>query len=289
MGESTTINLKGITVSIVVGLIVCLILLIQSLQDRDTRLIFCNVGQGDAAYMRIQNSFDVLIDAGPNRSILDCLGKHMPFHDRNIELVFISHPQADHIGGLLPVSERYRVGAIIGYLPPSTSTLSAKLKRSLDKQHTRIIPPAKDMRISFLNGYFQILSAPDRSSYADIQANESSVVLLYNEKNTSALFTGDATVSTLYPVQTQLLAESHSPLSLLKVPHHGSRTGLDPSLSFLAESTYSVISVKRSNSYGHPDKSIISLLQSHGSQLLRTDVQGDITFHITSHDLQLVP
>lgn len=92
-------------------LIVC-VSFVFPLFDGRTKIVFCDVGQGDAAYIRIKNQFDILIDAGPDRSVLDCLGKYMPFYDRKIELIITSHPQKDHIGGLLYVLDRYQVGEI---------------------------------------------------------------------------------------------------------------------------------------------------------------------------------
>lgn len=254
----------------------------------ETTLVFCNVGQGDGAYIRIQNQLDVLIDTGSGASMLACLGRYMPFYDRSIDLIFISHPQGDHIGGLLPILDRYRVGAVITNLPPQTASLSAQLEQRLQKTHTRLIKPVQNTQISLLQGTIHILSSPNSLRLDDKQMNDSSLILLYEELGTSALFTGDSTTSVLRTVEKELLAEGYQHLSILKVPHHGSRTGLDPSLTFLAESVWSVISVGRDNSYGHPDQTVLSLLQSHGSTILRTDKQGDVRFTITSNGLKLI-
>ncbi len=72
-------------------------------------VVFCNVGQGDAAYLRINNKVDVLIDSGPDSRVLDCLGKYMPFYDKTIELAFLSHPHFDHYGGFLSLAGRYHI------------------------------------------------------------------------------------------------------------------------------------------------------------------------------------
>ena len=85
-----------------------IIFFIFSFSSKD-KIIFCEVGQGDAAYIRLKNQTDILVDAGPNRKILDCLGKHMPFLDRTIELAILSHPQNDHYGGFLSVLDRYDI------------------------------------------------------------------------------------------------------------------------------------------------------------------------------------
>ena len=80
-----------------------------SLFDTRTKIVFCDVGQGDAAYIRVHNRIDILIDAGPDNSVLECLGRHMPFWDKTIEYSFISHPQSDHYGGFPTILEHYSV------------------------------------------------------------------------------------------------------------------------------------------------------------------------------------
>ncbi|PIP63494.1 hypothetical protein COW97_02210 [Candidatus Roizmanbacteria bacterium CG22_combo_CG10-13_8_21_14_all_34_12] len=86
---------------------------LSSFFDERTKIVFCNVGQGDAAYIRIRNKIDVLIDAGPDKSVLSCLGKYMPFWDRKIELAFLSHPNNDHYNGYFFIADRYKIDKFI--------------------------------------------------------------------------------------------------------------------------------------------------------------------------------
>ena len=78
-----------------------------SLPDGKLHLAFCDVGQGDAAYVRFPDGRDMLVDGGPNNKVLECLGRHMPFWDRHINLVVLTHPQKDHMQGLIAVLDRY--------------------------------------------------------------------------------------------------------------------------------------------------------------------------------------
>ena len=73
------------------------------LPDQKLHVVFCDVGQGDAAYIRGPNNMDMLIDGGPNDKVLNCLGRHMPFYDRTIDVIMLSHAQKDHLQGLLSV------------------------------------------------------------------------------------------------------------------------------------------------------------------------------------------
>src|SRR4030042_2321296 len=74
---------------------------------------FFDVGQGDAEFVTTPDKKQILIDGGPDLSVLEKLGKSMPFYDRYIDLVILNHPEADHLNGLFEVLRRYRVGAII--------------------------------------------------------------------------------------------------------------------------------------------------------------------------------
>ncbi len=95
---------------IVLGL---LIGVLTSLPDGKLHLVFCDVGQGDAIYIKTPKGSDILVDGGPNEKVLDCLGRHLPFYDRDIELVVLTHPHADHFTGLISVLERYSVKKIV--------------------------------------------------------------------------------------------------------------------------------------------------------------------------------
>jgi len=81
-------------------------------QDDKLRIVMCDVGQGDAVLVSWK-SYQLLVDGGPDNSVLSCLGKNMGFWDRKIEVVVVTHPQADHMTGLIEVVERYEVGQLI--------------------------------------------------------------------------------------------------------------------------------------------------------------------------------
>ena len=76
--------------------------------DINLQIIACDVGQGDAILIQ-KNTTQVLIDGGPNQSVLNCLGRHLPFWDKQIELVILTHPQEDHYAGLIDVFKTYKI------------------------------------------------------------------------------------------------------------------------------------------------------------------------------------
>src|SRR3989344_7323649 len=103
---------KTLLITAFLSSIVVLLVFFSNYFNSQTRIVFCDVGQGDGTYIRIKNRIDILIDAGPNRKILECLGKYMPFYDRSIELGIISHAQKDHFGGFLYLLDRYDIKKI---------------------------------------------------------------------------------------------------------------------------------------------------------------------------------
>ena len=98
--------MKKILIPIVISALALVFLFFYQtgqLSDKVLKVVFCDVGQGDAIYIRTPGSIDILIDGGPDKKVLNCLSENMPLVDREIELVFATHPDADHISGLVNV------------------------------------------------------------------------------------------------------------------------------------------------------------------------------------------
>jgi len=81
--------------------------------DGRFHIVFCNVGLGGAAYVRFADGRDMLVDGGPDDKVLSCLGRHMPFWDRYINIAVLFHLQKDHMGGLTSVFDRFTIGYFI--------------------------------------------------------------------------------------------------------------------------------------------------------------------------------
>ena len=80
-----------------------------TLNDGKFKVVMCDVGQGDAILIRTPKGKTFLFDGGPDKAVLECLSDHMPFWERTIEGVILSHPHADHLNGLIEVLKRYQV------------------------------------------------------------------------------------------------------------------------------------------------------------------------------------
>jgi competence protein ComEC len=248
------------------------------LSSSNTKIVFCDVGQGDAIYLRLQNNIDILVDGGPNTRVLDCLGKYMPFYDRTIEIAIITHPQKDHYFGFFSILDRYTVQKLFLSPFPHPTSLFQKL---LDKIHDRNISSTYingRNKMSFKNAsllfHWPVPNIMPEKAKED--ANNYSIVATFEENDFRLLLTGDATPYVLAVLSQQ----SNMRSSLLKIPHHGSKQGLIPEFLKLAEPLVSVISVGRNNSYHHPSLSILDMLKASNIKTYRTDVDGDVVVEV---------
>jgi len=256
--------------------IIILFSFIWTQPDGKLRIVFCDVGQGDAAYVLFPDGRDMVVDGGPNDKIIDCLGRHMPFWDRHIDIVLMTHPQKDHMQGLISVFARYDVDYFVRSNVENSTEGFQKLTEVVQRNNI----PQKFMSqgqtigidntsLSFVWPSENILGA---STVGDL--NDYSLVFVLRYGNFDVLFTGDADTRVEKHYAGSMLADDQ--IEVLKVPHHGSRTGMSQSFIDSVRPRLSVISVGK-NGYGHPTKEIIAMLENIGSRILRTDKAGDIT------------
>ncbi|MDO8498020.1 MAG: hypothetical protein Q7S61_05770 [bacterium] len=278
-------------------------LFIQSIFDTRTKIVFCDVGQGDGAYIRVQNRYDIVIDAGPNTKILECLGKYMPFYDRTIEMAFLSHPQKDHFYGFIPMLDRYTITTFMLNPISNDSKSFQELKSKLTKNSSlHIVNPYAGATYTLGSSHIEIhwptrqfiaenslFSSPrkERNNFytATSDLNAFSLIFAYQEGKIDVLFTGDTTPETLFA----LSQKANHRYDILKVPHHGSKNGLNSTFLSLAEPTWSVISVGKNNSYGHPHQEVLDMLKAIKTNILRTDEIGDVVFYIENGKLTREP
>lgn len=241
--------------------------------DGKLRIVFCDVGQGDAVFIRTPNKQDILIDGGPDNSVLNCLSEHMPFWDKEIELVFATHPDADHITGLVAVFENYKVKSFNTSKKTTDTAIFKRLNSTIAKHYVpvRYIYSGDKFKV----GQVELLTFWPTAEYVSadnksVATNNFSLIQLLSYGDFTALFTGDNIASNLEGVFTEPLS-----VDVLKVPHHGSKTGLNATLLQELAVNMAVISVGK-NSYGHPTPFILDLLNQFGIKTLRTDRGGEV-------------
>lgn len=248
--------------------------------DGKFHLVFCDVGQGDAIFLRTPSGVDILVDGGPNDSVLSCLSRHMPFWDRTIELALLTHPHADHFTGLIDVFNRYTVlsfhteklaNKTAGFRHFSEELKAGKIKsrfvstgdtfRTKDGVVLRVLSPSQ-----------AFLSATAPGGNIEESGEFASLVLIVSFGTFNVLLSGDSQIDGL----GEALGGKLPPIEVFQVPHHGSKNGLNETLLEAIRPRVAVISVGKNNRYGHPSNEIVKILRDEDIKILRTDRDGEI-------------
>lgn len=236
-----------------------------------------DVGQGDATLIETPRHHRILIDGGPDQSVLSQLGAVMPFYNKTIDLMVLTHPQEDHMFGLISVLRRYRVGAVlmtdVNY---NTSTYSEFKKMIIDK-HIPVYQARAGQRVQFDDGVvLDVLYPFDDLTGVNFpgDVNDASVATRITYNKEQFLVMGDAGMME----EINLINSGEDiDVDVLKVSHHGSRTST--SALFLEKTSPSIvtISVSAHNKYGHPTKETLDRLTAvPGITIFRTDQNGRI-------------
>ncbi len=263
--------------------------------EKILKIIACDVGQGDAFLVTCGDS-QILLDGGPNSKVLDCLSENIPFWDRTIEALVLSHPQKDHFTGLIDVFENYQVKYFFTTPLDSSSQEWGVLKDLVRGGNTEVINPVNGERYRLGLIYLDILyplkeSFLEESGYFEINKdtfglgtfsskkdpNSFSLVLVLSYGEFEALFTGDIDPKLSDFVSGEIIKRGFDDIEYIKVPHHGSKNGASDLLIRTLVPDIAVISVGENNSYGHPHEEIIDLFKKYEVEILRTDISGEIT------------
>jgi competence protein ComEC len=238
-------------------------------------VIFFNVGQGDSVFIETPTRHQILIDGGPSSKIIEKLAKEIPFWDRSIDLIILTHPEKDHLTGFLEVLKRYKVEnilwtGIIRDIPEYKEWLNL-----LEKEKGNVKIAKAGEKISCKNCQWKIevfypFESLEGEEFED--SNNTSIVSKLIFGNSSFLFTGD-----IYKDVEESLTLTPFDLNskILKVAHHGSKTSSSEKFLERVLPEIAVISVGE-NKYGHPNKEVLEILKKYGIRVLRTDREGDI-------------
>lgn len=235
---------------------------------------FLNIGQGDAIFMQAPNGNQVLVDAGPSKTVLRELGKVMPFYDRTIDVMIVTNPDTDHMAGFIDVLQRYEVSyALESGTISNTSTYKELSNKMNDEDLTKLL--ARRGMVILIDAkrsiYLQVLF-PDRD-VSGINRNDGSIMMKLVYGKTSFMFTGDAPVK----MERYLISlEDDLKSTILKVGHHGSKTSTSIEFARAVSPELAVISAGKNNRYGHPHKEVISVLENQKIPYLITGEHGRV-------------
>ena len=243
--------------------------------DHELRVSFLNVGQGDAIFIESPTGIQVLIDGGRDRSVLRELSTVMPWYDRSIDLVIATHPDADHITGLIDVLDRYDVGAVIESSVRGDTDLWRVLKGVIAAEGAARAVAMRGQMIDLGGGARLEILFPDRA-VPQVEKNAGSIVARLVYGDTAFMFTGDSPI----PIEKYVAALGGSALKsdVLKVGHHGSRTSSSREFVEAVHPKSAVISRGCDNTYGHPHKEAIELFAELHIPTFDTCTNGRTTF-----------
>lgn len=250
----------------------------SSAQSQKLSVAFLDVGQGDAILIS-QGEKQILIDGGPSgMKLMEKLGEYVPFWDRKIDVVIATHPDADHISGLVDVLKNYSVDQLIESGAQNESQVFATLEKTAEDKKVEKQLARRGMKIKLSDDVeLEIFSPTDGiiDGLKKDDTNSASVVAKLTYGENSFLFTGD------FPLEMESqLINAKLPLSsdVLKVAHHGSKSATSEKFLELVHSSEAVISVGKNNRYSHPTAEVLDRLQANNIKIFRTDQLGDVVY-----------
>ena len=229
---------------------------------------FIDVGQGEAILIALPEK-TMLIDAGPTGSapkiaqVLQELGRD------KIDYLVATHPDEDHIGGMADVISSTQIGTI--YAPNKTNNTATyrKFLTAIQDNNLQITLAEAGTVIDQTDNYkLEILWPTKDANFPD--TNDYSIIIKLTVGTKTFLFTGDAPTSAI-------LDANPGHIDVLKLSHHGSRTGTTAVLIHKLSPTYAVLSYAVDNSYGHPMQSVLNALRKHSVEVWGTGANGTIT------------
>jgi len=246
---------------------------------------FLDIGQGDSIFIDSPSGRQVLIDGGPDASVLRRLPQVMPLYDHSIDVVIGTHPDSDHIAGLIDVLQRYDVSYVVqSSVLGSTPTWNAfeDAIKADQKKGTRVITAIRGQIIDLGDGaYLEVLS-PDRS-LPHTDTNTACVVTRLVYGATSFMLPCDAPQD----IEKYLVELASTPLGIndgslhstvLKAGHHGSKTASSPLFVGEVDPEYAVYSRGCNNQYGFPDQETVQTFAKFGIPTFDTCKDGTVTF-----------
>ncbi len=256
----------------------------EIISQNQLKVYALNVGQGEANLITYKN-LNILIDAGPNYKTANLLDRFIPIYNRKLDLVFISHPNSDHYGGMSEILKRYQIRALILNGVEEDSQSFKDFLSLVSQNNIPIVYARRGENINFDNLNIFVLwptnSLPINTKLKTKELNDSSLVLFLDYFDFEALFTGDISSK----VENLLISDLPG-VDFLQVAHHGSKNST--SLNFL-EKTKPLVAVipVGNNSYGFPTQEVLANLEKINSQIFTTLKDKTIQLIIKDNTLKI--
>ncbi len=245
--------------------------------DGQLKVVILNVGQGDAIFIETPTGTQVLIDGGAGSRVLGELAGVMSFYDRSIDIVIATHTDADHIGGLAEVLQRYDVATVIENGMTADTAIWREFDGLIDDEGSVRHTAIAGQSLALGGGARLDILGPAKGERDELtsKANDVMIVsrLVYGQSE--VLFTGDIERDDEVRLA---LSGTNIQSDMLKVAHHGSKNSSTNLFMDRVRPAIAVISVGENNRYGHPHKEAIDRIVKTGARILRTDIDGRACF-----------
>lgn len=254
----------------------------QRLPDDKLRIALLDIGQGDSILITTPSHQRILVDGGPDLSLLERLGEELPFFERSIDLLILTHQDSDHITAFPALLERYTIDRI---LLTGTANMNSRYEAFLDaanRSGSEIIIAQADHDLDLGGGVLLDVLWPKQSLFGEKvkETNNASLVAKLTYKDHEILLTGDIEEKT----EEELLKAGYDlRADILKVPHHGSKTSSSTGFLLAVDPDLALISVGRENTYGHPHPLVLARYEALGIPVRRTDKEGKVELVFTSN------
>lgn len=240
--------------------------------DSDMRIIFLDVGQGDATLIETPDGQQILVDAGAGQIVLTELGRVFKPWDRDLDVIVLTHADSDHMGGFIPIFQRYQVDQIWdNQLPEVEKPEYDEFLRLAAAESAEVIDVHTGTKL-FLDHDVWLEAYASADAESDLNAN-SIVLRVMQGGRCLALLTGDIDEAE----EQDILREDFSVrCEVYKAGHHGSRTSSSEAFVQAVNPRLSIISAGANNSYGHPHQEVVERLERFSPLVYQTAVHGQI-------------
>lgn len=245
---------------------------------RDLEVFFFDVGQGDGIFVLTPSGKSMILDGGPSNKILEKVRHVLPYTDRDIDVMVATHPDADHVTGLIPVVKQYDVRMFVDSGNNGDTKIADTLYDDVATERSEVHHGEAGDLIDFHDGVIARILWPNKNfKNKKSDTNASSVTILLEYKGKTFLLTGDLPTGE----ENKILGELPNAVDVYKAGHHGSKYSSGEVLLSKIKPDYSVISAGKDNKYGHPNEETLERLTRYSKSVLSTIDLGDITFSVS--------
>jgi beta-lactamase superfamily II metal-dependent hydrolase len=242
------------------------------------RVSVLDIGQGDSILVQSPTGATMLVDGGPDDTVLRRLAEELGPLDRSLSMVVETHPDKDHIFGLADVFKQYAVQAFMEPgIPDDTQAASALARAWQAEPGVQHVIARRGMRIDLGGGAYADVLWPDRDP-SKFETNDGSIVMRLVYGTTSFMLTGDAPSPIEDWLQVLDKTDGELPTDVLKAGHHGSKYSTDDGWLAALRPSMVAISAGKGNSYGHPNQETLDRIRAEGAAIYDTMDSGTLRF-----------